>query len=84
MKPIERLRKKFLMWQNMTYETALKKKLLTMVWDETAQEFRNQTEEEYRETKKRMLEYLPKRLKEDEEEMNKVLLEKGKNIRIRQ
>ena len=68
----------------MTYKTALKKKLLTMVWDETAQEFRNQTEEEYKETKKRMTEYLPKRLKEDEEKMNKVLLEKGKNIRIRQ
>jgi len=84
MKPIERLRKKILMWQNMTYKTALKKKLLTMVWDETAQEFRNQTEEEYKETKKRMTEYLPKRLKEDEEKMNKVLLEKGKNIRIRQ
>lgn len=82
MKPMEKLQKKIVMWQNMTYETALKKNLLMLVWDNTAQAHRNQTEEEYKETKVRMLEYLPKQLKKAEEEMNRVLLEKGKKIRM--
>lgn len=83
MKPIEKLRKTMVMWQSMNYETALKKKLLTMKWDDAAQAHRNQTKEEYAETKKNMLEYLPKRLKEAEEKMNRILLEKGKNIRMK-
>lgn len=83
MKPVEKLRKTIAMWQNMTYETALKKNLLVMKWDDSKQAHREQTEKEYEETKKRMLEWLPTRLKEAEVKMNKILVEKGKNIQLR-
>ena len=83
MKPVEKLQKTIAMWQNMTYETALKKNLLMMKWDDLKQAHREQTEKEYEETKKRMLKWLPTQLKEAEVKMNKILIEKGKNIQFR-
>lgn len=83
MKPVERVRKKLAEWENMTYERALKKRLLVMKWDDETKTHRNQTPEEFEESKKWMLEHLSKRLREEEEALNKVLEEKGKKIRMR-
>ena len=83
LKPIEKLRKQLIMWQGMTYEKALEKHLLIMQWDDEANAHRDQTIEEFEETKKRMLDYLPKCLKKEEDAVNKILEEKGKNIHIK-
>lgn len=83
MKPIEKYRKKLVEWQNMTYENAIKKNLLVKKWDDKTQSHISLSKEEYEEVKKRMIEnLLPKRIKESEEEMNEILMKKGKNIRI--
>lgn len=83
LKPVENVRKQLTAWKNMTYERALAKKLLVMQWDAEAKTHRDQTPEEFEETKKRMLEYLPKKLKEAEDDANKILEEKGKKICMR-
>ena len=84
MKPMEKVRKLLVTWQNVNYEQAIEKKLLIMVWDEKAQAHREQTEEEFAVRKKHMVEvWLPKKLKECEDEMNAILEAKCKNIRLR-
>jgi hypothetical protein len=84
MKPVEKYRKLLATWQRISYEQALAKKMLVMRWDDEAGKHRNQTEEEFEESKARMVNiFLPRRIREEEEEMNRVLASKTKNVHIR-
>jgi hypothetical protein len=84
MKPVERVRQLLVTWQKVTYEQAIKKKLLLRLWDDEAQAHRNQTVEEFEAKRKHMVEvWLPAKLKEREDEMNKILEEKGKKIHMK-
>lgn len=83
LRPVEKTRQQLAMWQGMTYEKALSKHLLTMVWDDEANAHRDQTPEEFEETMERTLGYLSRRLREEEAAANKVLETKAKNVRLK-